>query len=81
MAGTLAWQRSGLGDACQSGKMATLKYIVFRVFALKRNNCRQRRTSDSAGNVSPEPNGLLSSSSSNTGKLLLEGYSIPAGTK
>ena len=32
MPGTLVWQRSGLGDACQSGKMATPLNSFFFVF-------------------------------------------------
>ena len=31
MPGTLAWQRPGLDDACQSGKMATLLNILLSV--------------------------------------------------
>ena len=32
MPGTVPWQQSGLGDACQSGKMATLLNSLFFVF-------------------------------------------------
>ena len=32
MPGSLTWQRSGLGDACQSGKMAPLLNSLFFVF-------------------------------------------------
>ena len=34
MPGTLAWQRPRLGDACQSGKMATLFNSLFFVFKI-----------------------------------------------
>ena len=34
MPGTLAWQRPGLDDACQSGNMVTLLNSLFFVFKL-----------------------------------------------
>ena len=34
MPGTLAWQRPGLGDACQSGKMASLLNSLFFMFKI-----------------------------------------------
>ena len=40
MPGTVAWQRQGLGDACQSDKMATLLNSLFLEFQISFLNYR-----------------------------------------